>query len=53
MLNGIIESLIVAIISYSVSALFHNRLRLKIWFQSLLRWNKHIRLSCAYLFLIG
>ncbi|BAH88094.1 hypothetical protein LGW20_09230 [Streptococcus mutans] len=53
MLNGIIENLIVAVISYSASTLFHNRLRLKIWFQSLLRWNKNIRLSCAYLFKIN
>ena len=50
MIQDIIINLIVAFISYLAATIFHNRLRIKIWLQSLLRWNKNIRLSCAYLF---
>lgn len=52
MIQDIIVNLIVAIISYLASIIFHNRLRMKIWFQSILRRNKKIRVSCAYLFQI-
>lgn len=52
MIQDIIVNLIVAIITYLAAIIFHNRLRMKIWFQSILRWNKKIRLSCAYLFQI-
>lgn len=52
MIQDIIVNLIVSIIAYLAAIIFHNRLRMKIWFQSLLRWNKNIRLSCAYLFQI-
>lgn len=52
MIQDIVANLIVAFISFLAATIFHNRLRLKIWFQSLLRWNKTIRLSCAYLFQI-
>ena len=52
MIQDIIINLIVAFISYLAATIFHNRLRIKIWLQSLLRWNKNIRLSCAYLFQI-
>lgn len=52
MIQDIIVNLIVAIITYLAAIIFHNRLRMKIWLQSLLRWNKKIRLSCAYLFQI-
>lgn len=52
MIKDIIINLIVAFITYLASTIFHNRLRIKIWLQSLLRWNKNIRLSCAYLFQI-
>ncbi|HFI0621299.1 TPA: hypothetical protein ACGO3V_000762 [Streptococcus suis] len=51
-IQDLFVNLIVAIISFLASTIFHNRRRLKIWFQSLLRWNKNIRLSCAYLFQI-
>jgi len=46
MIQDIIVNLIVAIITYLAAIIFHNRLRMKIWFQSILRWNKKIRLSC-------
>ena len=52
MIQDIIVNLIVAIITYVAAIIFHNRLRMKILLQSLLRWNKKIRLSCAYLFQI-
>lgn len=52
MIQDIIVNLIVAIITYLAAIIFHDRLRMKIWLQSLLRWNKKIRLSCAYLFQI-
>lgn len=52
MIQDIIINLIVAFITYLAATIFHNRLRIKIWLQSLLRWNKNIRLSCAYLFQI-
>ena len=52
MIQDIIVNLIVVIITYLAGIIFHNRLRMKIWLQSLLRWNKKIRLSCAYLFRI-
>ncbi|WP_199647637.1 SMODS-associated NUDIX domain-containing protein [Peptoclostridium sp. AF21-18] len=52
MIKDIIINLIVAFITYLAATIFHNRLRIKIWLQSLLRWNKNIRLSCAYLFQI-
>lgn len=52
MIQDIIVNLIVAFITFLFSSLFHNRLRIKIWLQSLMRWNKNIRLSCAYLFRI-
>ncbi|HEM4128870.1 TPA: hypothetical protein U2B88_001093 [Streptococcus suis] len=51
-IQDIFVNLIVAIISFLASTIFHNRRRVKIWCQSLLRWNKNIRLSCAYLFQI-
>ena len=50
MIRDAIVKLIVAFISYLVVTIFHNRLRIKIWLQSILRWNKNIRLSCDYLF---
>lgn len=52
MIQDIIVNLIVALITYLAATIFHNRLRIKVWLQSLLRWNKNIRLSCAYLFRI-
>lgn len=52
MIQDIVANLIVAFISFLAATIFHNRLRLKVWLQSLLRWNKTIRLSCAYLFQI-
>ena len=52
MIQDIIVNLIVAFVSFLATTIFHNRLRMKIWLQSLLRWNKSIRLSCAYLFRI-
>ena len=52
MIKDIIINLIVAFITYLSATIFHNRLRIKIWLQSILRWNKDIRLSCAYLFQI-
>ncbi|NLQ94462.1 hypothetical protein EKS24_09800 [Streptococcus mutans] len=52
MIKDIIVNLVVAFITFLFSSLFHNRLRIKIWLQSLVRWNKNIRLSCAYLFRI-
>lgn len=48
MIRDVIVKLIVALISYLVVIIFHNRLRIKIWLQSILRWNKNIKLSCAY-----
>ena len=52
MIQDIIINLFVAFITYIAATIFHNRLRIKIWLQSLRRWNKNIRLSCAYLFQI-
>lgn len=52
MIQDIIINLIVVFITYLATTIFHNRLRIKIWLQSILRWNKNIRLSCAYLFQI-
>ena len=52
MIQDIFVNLIVAFITFLASTIFHNRLRLKIYYQSLSRWNKNIRLSCAYLFRI-
>ena len=52
MIQDIFVNLIVAFITFLASTIFHNRLRLKISYQSLIRWNKNIRLSCAYLFRI-
>ena len=52
MIQDIFVDLIVAFITFLASTIFHNRLRLKIYYQSLIRWNKNIRLSCAYLFRI-
>lgn len=52
MIQDIFVNLIVAFITFLSSTIFHNRLRLKIYYQSLIRWNKNIRLSCAYLFRI-
>ena len=52
MIKDIIINLIVAFITYLSATIFHNRLRIKTWLQSILRWNKDIRLSCAYLFQI-
>ena len=52
MIQDIIVNLIVAFITVLAATIFHNRLRMKIWVQALLRWNKNIRLSCAYLFQI-
>lgn len=52
MIQDIFVNLIVAFITFLASTIFHNRLRLKIYYQSLIRWNKNIRLSCAYLFRI-
>ena len=52
MIQDIFVNLIVAFITCLASTIFHNRLRLKIYYQSLIRWNKNIRLSCAYLFRI-
>lgn len=52
MIQDIIINLIVAFISYLATTIFYNRLRIKIWLQSILRFNKKIRLSCAYLFQI-
>ena len=52
MIQDIFVNLIVAFITFFASTIFHNRLRLKIYYQSLIRWNKNIRLSCAYLFRI-
>ncbi|QQC01107.1 hypothetical protein I6I32_04760 [Streptococcus oralis] len=51
-LHNLIVNLIVAVITFLVSTIFNNRRRIKIWSQSLIRWNKDIRLSCAYLFQI-
>ena len=51
-IQDLIVNLIVAIITFLASTIFSNRNRIKIWFQSLIRWNKDIRLSCAYLFQI-
>lgn len=51
-LHDLIVNLIVAVITFLVSTIFNNRHRIKIWSQSLIRWNKDIRLSCAYLFQI-
>lgn len=50
MIQDIFVNLIVAFITFLASTIFHNRL--KIYYQSLIRWNKNIRLSCAYLFRI-
>lgn len=52
MIQDIFVNMIVAFITFLASTIFHNRLRLKIYYQSLIRWNKNIRLSCAYLFRI-
>ena len=52
MIQDIFVNLIVAFITFLASTIFHNRLRLKIYYQSLIRWNKNIRLSGAYLFRI-
>ena len=52
MIQDIFVNLIVAFITFLASTIFHNRLRLKIYYQSLIRWNKNIRLSCAYVFRI-
>lgn len=52
MIQDIFVNLIVAFITFLASTIFHNRLRLNIYYQSLIRWNKNIRLSCAYLFRI-
>ena len=52
MIQDIFVNLIVAFITFLASTIFQNRLRLKIYYQSLIRWNKNIRLSCAYLFRI-
>ena len=52
MIQDIIVSLVTVFITFIATTIFHNRLRLKIWFQSLFRPNKEIRLSCAYLFRI-
>ena len=52
MIQDIFVNLIVAFITFLASTIFHNRLRLKISYQSLIRWNKNVRLSCAYLFRI-
>ena len=52
MIKDIFVNLIVAFITFLFSTISHNRLRLKIYYQSLIRWNKSIRLSCAYLFRI-
>ena len=51
-LHDLIVNLIVVVITFLVSTIFNNRRRIKIWYQSLFRWNKKIRLSCAYLFQI-
>ena len=51
-LHDLIVNLVVAVITFFVSTIFNNRRRIKIWSQSLIRWNKDIRLSCAYLFQI-
>ena len=51
-LQDVFAYLIVAIIGFLASTIFHNKRRIKIWCQSILRWNKNIRLSCAYLFQI-
>ena len=51
-IQDLIVNLIVAIISFLGSTIFNNRRRIKVWYQSLFRWNKKIRLSCAYLFRI-
>ncbi|HFI0083931.1 TPA: hypothetical protein ACGOS7_000936 [Streptococcus suis] len=51
-LQDVFANLIVAIIGFLASTIFHNKRRIKIWCQSILRWNKNIRLSCAYLFQI-
>lgn len=52
MMQEIIKNLLVIFITSLFATIFHNRLRIKIWLQSILRWNKDIRLSCAYLFQI-
>lgn len=51
-IQDLFVNLIAAIIGVLASTIFHNKRRIKIWYQSLLRWNKNIRLSCAYLFQI-
>ena len=51
-IQDLFVNLIAAIIGFLASTIFHNKRRIKIWYQSLLRWNKNIRLSCAYLFQI-
>lgn len=52
MLQDIVVNLIVAFITFLAATIYHNRLRIKIFSQSIMRWNKNIRLSCAYLFRI-
>ena len=45
MIQDIIVNLIVAFISYLAATIFHNRLRVKIWLQSILRRNKNIKIK--------
>lgn len=55
-MNQLGKKTILTIFSYIVTAIITwlatNRRRVKISFQSLFRWNKEIRISCAYLFRI-
>jgi len=50
MIKSISETLWDNIISFSLGALITNRDTVKLWFQSLVRWNKKIRFSISYLY---
>lgn len=52
MIKLIVGSLWDNIISFALGALLTNRSTVKLWFQSLIRWNRRIRFSISYLYKI-
>ncbi|WP_029609028.1 hypothetical protein [Mycoplasma simbae] len=51
-ITNIISWAITAILGFIISTIFHNRNLIRLYYQSIIRWNKEIRVSYAYLFKI-
>lgn len=50
MIKDIFINLVSSGVTWIISCVYHNRRSVRIWCQSIIRWNKPIRISCAYLF---